>query len=78
MFRKMAVAPAVVLALACGSDRGPTQQGDGSTGNAAPEVHPGAVQLAPKAVQQFSFSPTTVQVAWSVAESSDATLSPAL
>jgi hypothetical protein len=69
MFRKMAVVPAVALAFACGSERKATEQ-EGTTGNTAPEVHPSSVKLAPNDVQQFSFSPTTVQVAWSVAESS--------
>jgi hypothetical protein len=68
MRQELRVASLLAFVFACGSEQKPQQQGSPSTGSEQLEVHPAAVQLAAKAVQQFTFSPTTVQVAWSVTE----------
>ena len=62
------IACAVVLVSACGTEHKPQNQGGADTVPAQLEVRPPAVQLGPNDAQQFTLSPTTVQVAWSVTE----------
>jgi hypothetical protein len=68
------IASVVGLVLACGTEHKPQDQGAGSSPTAQFEVRPSAVQLGPNDAQQFTFSPTTVQVAWSVAEATGGTI----
>jgi len=62
------IACAVLLVSACGTEHKPQSQGGADTVPAQLDVRPPAVQLGPNDAQQFTLSPTTVQVAWSVAE----------
>src|SRR5438067_968395 len=64
----------IVLA-ACRTEQKPQEQGAGSATAAQLEVRPSTVQLGPNDAQQFTFSPTTVQVTWSVAEGTGGTIS---
>jgi len=68
---------AAAFVLACGSEKKPAGQGSGATAAGPLEVHPSEVQLRPKQAQQFSWTPTTVQVSWSVAEANGGTVSQA-
>jgi len=63
MRQRLTMALALVLPLACGGDRKASEQA-----TAPLEVHPSTVTVAPKGSQLFTLSPSTVQVAWSVAE----------
>jgi hypothetical protein len=58
----------ISLVLACGVEQKPQQQS--STAPTQVEVRPPTAQLAPNDAQQFTLSPSTVQVVWSVVETS--------
>ncbi len=63
MPQRLTMALALVLAISCGGDRKANEPA-----TAPLEVHPSTATVAPKGSQQFTLSPSTVQVAWSVAE----------
>jgi hypothetical protein len=69
------VTSAIAVALACGTEHKPPDQGSVLPTAAQLEVRPSAVQLTPNDAQQFTWSPTTVQVIWSVAEANGGTIS---
>lgn len=64
------------LALACGS-AGTTREQGAATAAGQVDVHPSEVRLRPKQAQQFSWTPTTVQVSWSIAEANGGAVSQA-
>jgi len=68
------VALLVALAFACGTEH---KQGQGSPGSGELAVNPPAVQLVPNAAQQFTLSPSTLQVTWSVAETTGGSITQA-
>src|SRR5436305_955699 len=62
------VMSAIVFALACGTEHKAPDQGSVLPTAAQLEIRPSEVQLTTNDAQQFTLSPTTVQVTWSVAE----------
>ena len=60
---------AAAFAFACGSEKKPGAQGAESPPPTAVNVQPSEVRLRPSDAQQFSLSPLTVQVSWSITES---------
>jgi hypothetical protein len=72
--RQAIVFGALVLVLGCGGKKKTTDQEVVPPTPTAIEVHPSAVDLVPKAVQQFDLSPSTVSVSWSVTETTGGTI----
>jgi len=77
MRHEFRVASAIVFVVACGTEHKASDSGAGSSTGAQLEVRPSAVQLAPNNAQQFTLSPSTVQVTWSVAEANGGSISQA-
>lgn len=74
MHSQLKAALLAALVLACGARK---DQGE-STGETAPvNVAPNPVELQPRRGQGFALSPSTVQVSWSVTESTGGTVSQA-
>ena len=62
------VTSAIAVALACGTEHKAPDQGSVLPPAAQLEIRPSEVQLTTNDAHQFTLSPTTVQVTWSVAE----------
>jgi hypothetical protein len=66
---------AIAVALGCGTEHKAPDQGSVLPTAAQLEVRPSQVKLTPNDAQQFTWSPTTVQVTWSVVEANGGTIS---
>src|SRR5947209_8435249 len=62
MRHEFRVASAILFVAACGMEQKTPDQGAASSTGAQLEVRPSTVQLNPNDVQQFTLSPSTVQV----------------
>jgi len=71
MPQRLMVALALVLAISCGSERKEKEP------TAPLEVHPPTATVAPGGSQKFTLLPSTVQVAWSVTETSGGSITQA-
>src|SRR5438874_3942276 len=71
------VMSAIVFALACGTEHKAPDQGSVLPTAAQLEIRPSEVQLTTNDAQQFTLSPTTVQVTWSVAEANGGSITQA-